>query len=342
LGQHSLLVPIEGAKPSGENLEYEPVFQDLVAAATPGEERQVGEEIVAGDEPNYKDVIPKAQAVLEKSHDVRAAVFLALAELKLNGFPGFESGTKYIADCLEEYWESCHPELDADDDNDPTMRVNAVLGLADISTVLPALRQAPMTKSPAFGLVSLRTTDIAEGELIAEEGVDNVLDLAGISAAFQDTPDDVLEEIAAAVDASIENVSRIDSVFNEQTPGRGPNLEPVTNWLKRAKKRMALEMKVDEGAAEEEDAEVSASTIKLTKAASAGIPGAINSTADVRQTLERLIEYYQRNEPSSPIPILLERAKRLVGADFLTIVKDIAPSGVDNVNTVGGLEEESY
>ncbi len=37
--------------------------------------------------------------------------------------------------------------------------------------------------------------------------------------------------------------------------------------------------------------------------------------------------YYARQEPSRPVPILLTRAKRLVGADFMTIMKDMAPQG---------------
>ena len=45
-------------------------------------------------------------------------------------------------------------------------------------------------------------------------------------------------------------------------------------------------------------------------------------------------------EPSSPLPILLKRAKRLVGADFMEIINDLAPSGVDNVKLIGGVTEE--
>jgi type VI secretion system protein ImpA len=37
---------------------------------------------------------------------------------------------------------------------------------------------------------------------------------------------------------------------------------------------------------------------------------------------------------------LLERAKRLVGADFMTIMKDIAPGGVDELIVVGGITED--
>jgi type VI secretion system protein ImpA len=52
------------------------------------------------------------------------------------------------------------------------------------------------------------------------------------------------------------------------------------------------------------------------------------------------MDYYARHEPSSPLPILLKRAKRLVGADFMEIINDLAPSGVDNVKLIGGVTEE--
>ena len=52
----------------------------------------------------------------------------------------------------------------------------------------------------------------------------------------------------------------------------------------------------------------------------------------------KIIEYYKKNEPSSPVPVLLRRAKALVGADFMTIIKDMAPNGVENVEVVGGAQ----
>jgi type VI secretion system protein ImpA len=68
--------------------------------------------------------------------------------------------------------------------------------------------------------------------------------------------------------------------------------------------------------------------------------GGITSPTDVQNALDRIVAYYERYEPSSPLPLLLLRAKRLVNADFLTIVKDMAPHGIDNVNLIGGLEDK--
>ena len=51
----------------------------------------------------------------------------------------------------------------------------------------------------------------------------------------------------------------------------------------------------------------------------------------VVQLLELACNYYARYEPSSPVPLLLQRAKRLVDLDFLGIVADLSPETLDKV-----------
>jgi len=70
-------------------------------------------------------------------------------------------------------------------------------------------------------------------------------------------------------------------------------------------------------------------------------PGEISSQSDVAHSLKKIIQYYEKHEPSSPLPMILERALRLVGADFMTIINDVAPAGVDNVNLVGGIVSDT-
>ena len=74
--------------------------------------------------------------------------------------------------------------------------------------------------------------------------------------------------------------------------------------------------------------------------AARAVAGEITSSHDVEQAIDRIMKYYSRYEPSSPVPMILARAKRLVGADFLTIMADIAPAGQDNVKLIGGIEDE--
>ena len=325
--------------PSGENLEYEPVFAALELAAQPGEEKQAGNEIIKGEEPDYGDVIEKALMVLEISHDLRAALYLALAEVNVNGFPGLAKATWYIRGCLEQFWDTCHPQLDADDDNDPTMRVNAVLGLSDDTAMVRAVRNAPLTRSASFGIVSLRDIEVARGEIEARADQHRVLDNAAIAAAFQDTDDAVLQELFEGAKASLDNIKGIDSVFSDKIPGHGPDMSGIMRMLQRAVKALADATGEDVEAATEGGPTADASGGAPAKTAT-GMPGAINGPSDVETAIDRIMAYYAIKEPSSPVPTILARAKRLVGADFVTIVKDLAPDGMSQVRNVGGLPDE--
>ncbi|MCH2163564.1 MAG: type VI secretion system protein TssA [Marinovum sp.] len=325
--------------PSGEDLEYDPVFTEMEIAAQPGEERQLGDQVIPAEDPDYKEVTAKAKDVLERSHDLRAAIFMAEAQLRLNGFPGFAKSTRYIARALDEYWETCHPQLDEDDD-DPIMRINAVLTLADPSRILRGVRAAPLSKSRMFGGVTLRDIAVADGEITPSEDMENVFDHAQIAAAFKDTDEDELAEIVGAVSQAHMDVTAISAVFDDKTPGQGPDLDPLLDLLAKAKASLGGD--APEGEASDGDVESDAGAPVATAApmAGGGGIGGINSPTDVQNAIDRIIAYYERSEPSSPVPILLMRAKKLVGADFLTIVKDMAPDGISNVNLVGGIEEE--
>lgn len=344
-----LLEPRGEEEPSGENLEYDPVFLEMELAAQPGDEVQIGDTVTEAHPPEYKEVQEKALAVLERSHDLRAAVFLADAMLNTGSLKDFADVTQYIRGCLEQYWDTCQPELDPDDDDDPTMRINAIAGLcgqpggdSGPSPVYRSLIRSPLSESRGFGRFTYRDIEIAEGTRQPPADMDNLPDSGAIAAAFQDSDKDVLTERRDAAQRAGDNIKAISAVFDDKTPGQGPDLAPTQKILFQIAKTIGGYLDdggdtVQEGdIAEQADAEGSIAT---GPAAAAGAVGAIRSPADVSRALDTIIDYYRRQEPSSPIPILLIRAKRLVSADFLTIVKDMAPHGLENVNLIGGIED---
>ena len=330
--------------PSGEDLEYDPVFTEMEIAAQPGEERQVGDEIIVAEDPDYKEVAAKAQDIMGRSHDLRAGIFMAEAQLRLKGFVGFASATSYIAGCLSQYWDSCHPQLDEDDDNDPTMRINAILTLADQNRILRGVRRAPLTKSKMFGMMTLRGIAVADGEMTPPADMDNVPDQAAVAAAFQDTDEDDLREISAAVAQSLANVEAISAAFDEHTPGQGPDLDPLLKNLRTANSRISGALgepaMAPDGSVEGEEDAGDGAAAGGAPAAAPAVPGAINNQNDVHNAIDRIVAYYERTEPSSPVPMLLLRAKKLVGADFMTVVQNISPGGMEMVRLVGGIQSD--
>lgn len=350
-----LLQPKDEGSPSGENLEYDPVFMELELAAQPKEGTEMGSAVTEAEPPDYREMSKKAQEVLERSHDLRAAVYLADAALNMEGMAGFAEVTSYIRGCLEQYWDGCHPELDEDDDDDPTMRINTIQGLCGQpdglggpSPVFRSLRRAALTNSRGLGIFSMRDIDLASGQIQVPEGAD-APDMTTITGAFRDTDGDWLAETLAAARQANEDVRAISAVFDEQTPGQGPELDPLIKLLYRINQTLGEYAGGAEPVADGEAAPDAAVSAPATADAAApaggrgGAVGAINSPADVSNALDKIVDYYRRAEPSSPVPVLLERAKRLVNADFLTIVKDMAPEGLENVNLIGGIvEEEEY
>ena len=331
--------------PSGENMEYDQVFMDLELAAQHGQEQQIGDAVTEASGPDVEQVRDKALQVLDQSHDLRAAVFLAEAALPTGGLAEFAQVTGFIRGCLEQFWDTCHPQLDEDDDDDPTMRINTIQGLcgqpgeiSGPSPVFRALRRAPLTDSRGFGRFSYRDIEIAEGVVSAPEDMETLPDTGSIGAAFQDTNDETLADSLAAANQALDDVKAISAVFDEQTPGRGPELDPLIKLLAQIARKLGEHGEGPAPQADEAAPEGDASA-PATGPVSSG-PGVINSPTDVSSALDRIIGYYHKNEPSSPIPLLLERAKRLVNADFMTIMKDMAPGGVDNVEVIGGIEED--
>lgn len=75
-------------------------------------------------------------------------------------------------------------------------------------------------------------------------------------------------------------------------------------------------------------------------AAAPAVPGQITSREEVVACLDRIIEFYDRTEPSSPVPFLARRLRRMVPMDFLTLIEDLAPSGLKEFRQLAGLNDD--
>ena len=65
--------------------------------------------------------------------------------------------------------------------------------------------------------------------------------------------------------------------------------------------------------------------------------GPLQSREDVIRVLDQVCDWYSKFEPSSPVPLLLQRAKRLVNKNFVEAIQDLTPSGVTEIQNIAGL-----
>jgi len=68
--------------------------------------------------------------------------------------------------------------------------------------------------------------------------------------------------------------------------------------------------------------------------------GEIASRQDAIRAIDAIAAFFRKNEPSSPIPLLLDRAKRLVSKSFLEVLEDIAPDSLTQVRQLGGIKSD--
>lgn len=341
----ALLKPVDETNPCGENLEYDPLFQDLERAAQGKPETQFSE----AEPPDWKQVRSKALALLGKSHDLRALVHLAHACLHVDGWPEFSDCLVLMQRLLEQHWDHIHPQLDPDD-GDPTFRVNAVVALCHPAGTLGTVRHVPLVSSRVAGRFSLRDIEIAQGKLQVNLPGDEMPKLAAVTAAFMDCDLDTLQADAAATVAAADATAAIEAVLTEQLGAtQAPDLSDLVTELRNAHKILAEQLSArgvqpagEEPALEETD--MAPDTAPATAGggpAPTPVRGEITSREDIVMMLDKICAYYARNEPSSPVPILLQRAKRLVSMDFMDILRDMAPDALGPVQVLRGKAEES-
>ncbi|QQS55622.1 MAG: type VI secretion system protein TssA [Candidatus Competibacteraceae bacterium] len=343
----TLLSDIAADTPCGEDLEYDPLFAEMEKLAQETPERQYGDTIIPAEPPDWRGVKKAALTLLERTRDLRVAVYLARALLQSDGFPGFAEGLALVEGLIERYWDGVYPLLDPDDDNDPTLRINTIVALCDSETTLRDLRETPLVSSRTLGRFSLRDVQVATGALTPVAGDDEELPTQSrLDAAFQDADLEVLQLTTEAVADAFDRVGRIEATLTDQVGvTQAPDMSDLTGVLKEVRQVLTEQLQrrgvsstgEAEGQAESEEGAAFGAAVAGQRL----VVGDIASREDVIRMLDKICDYFSRHEPSSPVPFLLKRAKNLVTKDFMEIMLDLAPGGTEQANLIFGLQNES-
>ena len=66
----------------------------------------------------------------------------------------------------------------------------------------------------------------------------------------------------------------------------------------------------------------------------------ISTREDALYMLELVSNYFRTAEPSSPLPMLIDRARRLSAMDFMQILRNLAPDGLNQAQNIAGPQDE--
>lgn len=337
-----LLQEISPEEPCGPNLEYDPLFLELEQAILGKPEVQYGDVITPAVPPEWKTVNKLALELLGRSRDLRVTGPLLRASLALRGILGFADGLQLVQQLLLERWDSVHPQLDPDDDMDPMLRINSLAVLAEMTTTIKEVKESPLVVLPGLGALTLRDLDIALGELSTPEGVEKI-SVASISLAMHDLDPESFSRAFDGLKCAYDSAINIEKILLQKVgASQTLNLDLLVKSLKRGRDFFAdcqtqingVDSEIGSDSGVESDS-VSPVVGRSTVGKQA-ISGEILTRDDVANMIEKICAYYQKYEPSSPVPLVLQRAKRLVKKNFFEIMEDLAPDGLHQVTMVAG------
>jgi type VI secretion system protein ImpA len=345
----NLAQTLDASKPCGQDAEYTPLFMDMEKAKQGEPERQVGESTISAIEPDWKTVKKQALELSTKTRDLRVATSLTSALLHTDSFPGFCSGLELTTKLLENCWECLYPELDSEDANPAMMRSNSLLELAALP-FLSSLRKQPLIHSKVLGKFSLQAIQEAsdyKNSSVEEEKQKHQL----VEAAFREAAaSDTLPATLQTLQGCLQHLDTINRLF-ETNVGytNAPNLSPLRETLNQAIKLIApripasppLNKKPDTSPQEQP----SPSLIfpqSNPSAINRDTTMPIQNRDEVRLALEQVCTYYATYEPSSPVPILIKRAIKLIDKDFMKIIEDLYPDSINHLEQLFGLNAKDH
>src|SRR6185312_7270239 len=328
----TLVTPVSEENPCGEDLD---AAQPLVLAAFDGY-RVFGQMTPwsKDKQPDWREIRDRSLEVLRQSRDLRVLAHLATAGLHTEGLGAFGQTLEAAKTWLSTWWDAAYPRID----EDAILRRNALNCFADRVSVVAALRRTQLLVHRQLGAYSIRDIEIAQGHL-APGPDEPPRDASQLDALLSALETGNLQTIAAQVTAAVENFRAIEATMRDHGGSEAaPDFSAPLQLLARTKilldGQLATRMPADAANSAADGAGDGGG-----RPAGVRAPGAIGTRDDAMKTLDAVAAFFRANEPSSPVPLFIERAKRLVGKDFLAVLEDVIPESVAQAKSVGGVRD---
>lgn len=353
--------------PCGKNLETDSVFISLEQEAKGIPERQIGDSIVPAKDPDWKKVRDLAFSLLERSRDIQVAIHLTCALVHTDGFNGLDNALTLIHEYLQKYWDDVYPRPDPEDDY-PVLRMNTLSTLNDYNRIIDPLINIPLTIS-TLGNFSWNQIESSKNKVDAlthmtqeayskrdfdknsaatlEEAKKMASDeMASIEAAFSSTNIESLKSLEKTIKHALEQAERIVATTSDKAGSENaPDISRLIVLLKSLQNFLNEKIKQIEAIALEQstsEAEIADQTgTGFTKESVAKVKTTgIQTRQDVIAEIDEICKYFEHYEPSSPVPFLLQRAKKLLSMNFMEILQDLTPDAVSQAEKICGAQKQ--
>lgn len=341
-----LMRPLSETAPCGQSLEDTPMLAAFDAYKLFGQQTSIGtrrpgqKEDEAPTPPDWNDMLEKSSAALAISKDLRVLAYFGAAQLWLGGLVPFCETLRVAAGWLGTWFDAVYPRSD----EDIYFRTNALNNFNDRLAIVDAVRRTPLLSTRSTGPISLRHIELATGVIPVGKQDGAPTKEGEINAAFGAAPIADLRAYAEAVKQALDALGQIDAQMLaaggvEATPnfdGRGDKekLVSLRHQLKRIQEVVRAQIAARPDAAPSETAAAG------NGAEPPGALGVIRTRQDAIRALDAVTTFFENTEPSSPVPLFIERAKRLIAKNFLDVLQDIVPDALNAAKTAGGIRDK--
>lgn len=342
------LGPITPESPSGVDLEYDAAFQQMQRLAEGVREQQYGDTIVAAKPPDWAALLPLTQQLCERTRDLRIGVLFVEALTHQNGLQGAVDGLRMLVSWITDLWDSVYPLLDDHDDQDPFMRVNSLGRLCQSDRLPRIIRRSPIFEKPPH--LMLRCEDLLSALDSGETAGSSTMTAKEIEAVLSAADPKHLQRLFEQSQSIVTSLQAIGRVLETKTGETLWNadalLVPLQTIRQHLKQHLQNRFQVRDTVLNEmrtlvddDDALGPPQEPEIQSISSVGSPSIqIASRDQAFAAIEAVTEYFARHEPSSPVPLLLRRARRIAEQDFIEILRELAPGALLECRQITGAE----
>jgi len=320
----AMLQPVSDESPSGENLRYSGLYDEITEARRADDDLNQGDWQTELKVADYRKVIDLAVGPLTSAtRDLQIAAWLSEALIRQYGFAGLRDSMKLLTGLQVNFWDTLHPEVD---EGDMEGRANAIAWFETQAS--QSIMTIPVTGGNGYSFRdwedskifnfsdNAESLDSAEEERISElkAQAEKQRRVTGEmwKVAVGATRRALCEEVNFDIEECWVEFNNLNQAIEEkydrnQMPGLA-NLKKSLDAVHTQVKKL-LEQKRKE---EPDESDLPAEDVSVgedgTPRAGGLSAGAVSSRRDALRRLNEIADFFHRTEPHSPISYIVQRA----------------------------------
>ncbi|MBN8732408.1 MAG: type VI secretion system protein TssA [Acidobacteria bacterium] len=234
----ALLKPIPGDHPSGADLRYHKLTEEMKEARRKDEDLDLGvwkREVKVAD---YPKVIKLGKEALTKhTKDLQIAAWLTEALTAIEGFPGLLDGLKLIHGLLDTYWDTLYPLIEEPEDAEfRAAHLNLIgtqftLLLKDTPITQAGFTYAHYEESKKIP-TEAESRNVSEKASARQEAVDEgKVTPEEFETALQETPASFLAGLKTELEGLLDYLATFNDYCNDKFGEFAPNFIPLRQTI---------------------------------------------------------------------------------------------------------------